>query len=136
MLLSLTEYSRYINEPGVTGVLVDCGLGLEVCPRASHGGRGHICYMTRGEVPFINKAQNCAKSGAVGAIIVNNDPDIFRGTMGYNATSGQPFTTRIPIIGVTIPDGRALLSAVGSEVNFYYPLDSGGYGYDNGTSMA
>jgi subtilisin family serine protease len=42
------EYALYIKHPGVTGVLVDCGLGLEVCPGPVGGGGGHVCFMQRG----------------------------------------------------------------------------------------
>jgi hypothetical protein len=42
------EYSRYVNHPGVSGVLVDCGLGLEVCPGPVGGGARHICFIQRG----------------------------------------------------------------------------------------
>jgi PA domain len=88
------------------------------------------------EIPFIDKARNCERSSAVAAIIVNNVDDIFRGTLGFNNVTGKPNTARIPMIGVTTIDGQTLLSTMGEKVRFFYPLEGGAFGYQNGTSMA
>ena len=52
------EYSGFVNEPGVTGTLIDCGLAVQDCaapPRAVDGNEEapmshHICLIQRGYV--------------------------------------------------------------------------------------
>ena len=53
------EYAGFVGEPGVSGILLDCGTAKEECPaprrRVQDGGAGvgdktqnHICFIQRG----------------------------------------------------------------------------------------
>jgi serine protease len=146
------EYSGFVGEPGVSGILMDCGMAKEECPaprrrvqdNGSGGGvdlddgtRNHICFIQRGEIPFYDKAQSCMNSGAIAAVIVNDRDGFFRGTLGANETSGRPNRVSIPIIGISDTDGTTLSSSIGQEVNLFFPIEGGStHGRHNGTSMA
>jgi hypothetical protein len=80
-----------ITNTSISGPIVDCGIGSALCP----GDGGHICIMRRygdsdvvykdfsfsfshtalfrGEVYFSEKAKNCEDSGAIAAVIFNNN---------------------------------------------------------------
>ena len=65
----------------VAGQLVSVGLArLEDIPDS--GLVGKIALAQRGLVPFGKKAANIAAAGALGAVIYNNEPGNFRGTLG------------------------------------------------------
>lgn len=81
----------------------------------------------RGEILFQQKAENCEASNAAGAIIYNNVPGLFAGTL----TPGN--SIKIPIAGVSQEDGQKLLKeAAGSQVEL---RSQKGYGFNSGTSM-
>jgi Subtilase family/PA domain len=105
--------------------LFDCGQGLTVCTGAS----GLICLIQRGGAAFAIKVQNCHDGGGIGAILYNNAPGIFTGTLG----AGWTITTS----AVTVADttGVALLGLqVGTTVTL--SVTSFDYGTKSGTSMA
>ncbi|MBW4665138.1 MAG: M28 family peptidase [Chroococcus sp. CMT-3BRIN-NPC107] len=65
--------------------------------------KGAIAIVKRGEIRFLEKAQNAADSGAVGLVVVNNKP----GTL-FGATLGGK--VKIPVLALTDEGGKALLT--------------------------
>ncbi|MGF1481593.1 MAG: M28 family peptidase [Cyanophyceae cyanobacterium] len=68
---------------------------------------GKIAIVRRGEIRFLEKANNAAAAGAVGLVIVNHSPENFRGTLGEE--------TSIPVLAVSGEQGSPLLNAQGGE---------------------
>ena len=91
------------------GTLVDCGLASEPCA----GVKGNICLILRGNNTFADKVRNCAAGGGIGAIIYNNRPGSFLGTL-------QRVVTTIPAVAISQKDGLTLLSKVGEFASFGY----------------
>jgi len=52
---------------GVSGELVDCGLGLSPCV----GAQGKVCLIQRGQATFCTKVLNCLAGGGIAAVIYN-----------------------------------------------------------------
>ena len=69
--------------------------------------KGAIALVRRGEIRFLEKAQNAAAAGAVGLVIVNTEPGNFYGTLGG--------AVRIPVLALSGEQGRALLARAQSE---------------------
>ena len=108
----------------VSAPLVDCGIGDTVCSNVS----GAVCLIERGTVLFSEKALNCQNGGGIGAIIYNNVPGSFLGTLG--AESG----VTIPVSGVSDTDGATMVTLLGQNASVAIgPQD---YGVRSGTSMA
>ena len=110
------------------GALFRCdavdGLGsLNDCAGAS----GNVCLISRGDITFAEKVQECESQGGVAAVIFNNADALFSGTMGGVATG-------IPSVGVSGEDGTKLLSMIGDSAKV--TVDVGSYAYYDGTSMA
>ncbi len=61
-----------------------------------------IAIVSRGTIPFSEKAINAAKAGALAVIIYNNQPTTFSGTLGKTSAS-------IPALAMSGTDGRSLL---------------------------
>ncbi len=72
--------------------------------------RGAIAIVRRGEIRFLEKAQNAAAAGAVGLVIVNTSNDNFSGTLGS--------ATKIPVLALSGEQGKPLLDRARST-----PLD-------------
>ncbi|MBW4467091.1 MAG: M28 family peptidase [Pegethrix bostrychoides GSE-TBD4-15B] len=64
--------------------------------------QGAIAVVQRGEIRFLDKANNAAAAGAVGLVIVNRDSNNFRGTLGGEAT--------IPVLSLGGEAGQSLSS--------------------------
>lgn len=62
--------------------------------------QGSIVVVRRGGIPFLEKARIAAERGAVGIIVVNNEPGNVRGTFGG--------TGPIPAITVSLEEGEPL----------------------------
>ncbi|OLV15786.1 M28 family peptidase [Deinococcus marmoris] len=62
--------------------------------------RGRVAVVSRGQVPFIDKARAALAAGAVGVVIVNNSAGDFRGTLGERVV--------VPVLGVSPAVGEAL----------------------------
>ena len=110
------------NSGSASGDTYDFGLGDAVDAGAS----GKICVISRGDITFYEKVQNCELSGGTGAIIYNNEPGMLYGTLG------DTNDTTIPAVGATQEDGPALLASTSAAIS----IESGDYGYMSGTSMA
>gem|GEM_PF-786305 len=108
----------------VSAPLVDCGIADSVCTNVS----GAICLIQRGTNFFVDKALNCQSGGGIGAVIYNNVPGEFLGTLGENPG------VNIPVTGVADTSGATLIGLLGQSAALSVgPQD---YGLRTGTSMA
>jgi hypothetical protein len=105
----------------VNGALFDCGLGSDCT-----GAQGAVCLIARGTYSFADKVLACQDGGGVAALIYNNEPGLFSGTL-------NGVTTSIPSLGISDTDGQALL---GSTEFASVTVDEGDYATWDGTSMA
>jgi serine protease len=101
----------------------DCGLALEACTDVA----GKVCLISRGEVTFSQKVESCQAGGGLAAIIYNNVPGSFSGTV-------EGTTATIPAVSIAQEDGQLLLTQQGSIANLV--SGSSNYGLMSGTSMA
>lgn len=106
-----------------SGALVDCGLGESACADAV----GKVCLIERGSITFADKVLACEAGGGVAAIIYNNAPAAFSGTLGGVDTS-------IPSFAVSGNDGAALQAYLGAAASVQ--VDVSNYAAWDGTSMA
>lgn len=107
-----------------SGNLVDCGLGTATCTAAS----GKACLIERGQVSFADKVLNCQNGGGSAAVIYNNVPGLFSGTLGST-------TTTIPSVGISQADGQ-FLKQNRLDSPSTVSVAQGNYAYFDGTSMA
>jgi serine protease len=124
------EFAGTTSAKGITKTLVSCGLAVSPtdCPTTV---TGNIALIQRGSVTFAQKVASAMTAGAVGAIIYNNAPGNFNGTLGATTNNGTPW---IPAVSVSQADGQTLLTQVGSKAT----LLNAPYAWDflSGTSMA
>ena len=106
-----------------TGQLVNCGTGEAACS----GAVGDVCLIQRGNVSFADKVLACESGGGAAAIIYNNEPGSFIGTLAG-------IETGIPSVSVSAAAGADMLAKLGawSAVG----VNAGDYAYFDGTSMA
>jgi subtilisin family serine protease len=107
----------------VSGTFLSCGLAQSICPA-----QGQICLIQRGENTFADKVPHCQEGGGIGAVIVNNEPGSFAGTLG-----DQPGT--IPVVGLPQEAGP-ILAALPSGQAITLTVAASSYGLKSGTSMA
>jgi len=119
------EYAPYAS---ASGTLVDGGL----C--TSNGAwNGQVVLCQRGDISFYDKVMNVQNSGGTAAVIYNNEPGNFLGTLGEGSTSA------IPAISISQEDGAYLVAnKLGNSANVSSTFDANGSGYEawDGTSMA
>jgi subtilisin family serine protease len=101
------------------------GLGS---PSDCVGATDSICLISRGDITFAEKVQECAASGGKGAVIFNNSAALFSGTLGGVAVG-------IPAVGVSGVDGDVLKARAG-ETATVTTTTGGHYAFYDGTSMA
>jgi len=93
-------------EPSANGVaegqLVDAGIGRPQDFPADAAGK--IALIGRGVLFFSDKVANAEGAGAVGVIVYNNEPGLFRGNLAGPSA--------IPALGISQEDGQALLAMV------------------------
>jgi len=116
---------------GITGTLVDCGLGYATnFPPAV---AGNIALISRGDILFSTKVGNATDAGATACVIYNNVDS----NQLFNGRLIQPSGLNIPAIAATQNDGAALLNLLGQVVTVRNVFnDEQGYEYSSGTSMA
>jgi len=107
-----------------SGALVDCGLGTSTCA----GATGKVCLIARGDISFADKVLACQNGSGAAAVIYNNVPGLFSGTLGGTATS-------IPSVGISQAAGQSLLAG-SLGANAAVSVAAGDYAYFDGTSMA
>ncbi len=111
-----------------SGTLVDGGLCTTTGAWA-----GAVVLCQRGDISFLEKVMNVQNSGGAAAVIYNNEPGNFYGTLGEGESSA--------IIGLSLSqdDGLALIaSSLGATgtVSSTYTWPASGYEAWDGTSMA
>ena len=106
-----------------TAPLADFGIGDTVNPAMT----GRVCLVQRGTVDFATKVSNCQQSGGVGAVLYNNAPGAFGGTMGTTVVT-------IPSVTATDTEGAALKLKLGQSATVAVTPTS--YAEFDGTSMA
>jgi serine protease len=112
-----------------SGGLVDGGRCLSTVAGAS----GKVVLCERGDISFNDKAKNAAAGGGVAAIIYNNEPGSFAGTLG---TSG---VATIPVVSMSREDGLYIFAnklGTSATVNTISTVPGSGYEAWDGTSMA
>jgi serine protease len=106
----------------------------ERCKATNSGWSGKVVLCERGDVSFYDKVRNVQNSGGAAAVIYNNEPGNFSGTLG----SGNSST--IPAVSLSQEDGQYLKeNKIGaSTVVNSQPSTYPGSGYEawSGTSMA
>jgi len=124
-------FSGLTDSNGITGTLVDCGLGYATnFPPAV---AGNIALIARGDIFFSTKVGNATAAGATACVIYNN----VDGDQLFNGRLIQPSGLNIPAIAVTQNEGTALLNLLGQNVTVRNVFnDNEGYEYSSGTSMA
>lgn len=106
---------------GLTATVYYCGLGNPAdFPAAVHN---NIALIQRGTLTFSNKVINAMAAGAKAAIIYNNAPTNFLGTLGGS-------NNWIPAVSISGADGAAL------QTNATATVVCGLYQFLDGTSMA
>lgn len=109
----------------VTGELVDGGICDSV---GAWSGKVVLCQ--RGTISFFDKVMNAQNGGAAAAVLYNNAPGNFNGTLGEGVTG------TIPAISLSQEDGQVLVAgSLGQSGNVLSGLGDG-YAELNGTSMA
>ncbi|MRV72792.1 S8 family serine peptidase [Duganella sp. FT92W] len=107
----------------VTAPLADFGLGDATNAAVA----GKVCLIKRGSIAFSVKVANCQASGGVGAVVYNNAPEGFAGTLGGAASS-------IPSVTASGTEGATLQAQLGQSATVNVTATN--YAYFNGTSMA
>lgn len=73
--------------------------------------KGAIALVRRGEIPFLQKAQNAANAGAIGVAIVNNEPGDLYGTLGGEV--------QIPVLALSGKVGNSLFDSPATQVTLF-----------------
>ena len=108
----------------VSAPLADFGLGGSAVAGSM---AGKVCLVQRGTVDFATKVSNCQASGGVGAVVYNNAPGGFGGTLGTTVTS-------IPSVTASDTEGAAMKLQLGQTATL--AVTATNYAYFDGTSMA
>lgn len=100
------------------------------CSVASTAYSGKIVLCVRGNISFNQKVVNVKAGGGLAAIIYNNAPGPFSGTLGTNVTS------TIPAVAMSGDDGATALGLLDKTATVNTSTGGPGYDYWDGTSMA
>lgn len=112
------------SRTNATGPLVDGGLCGTVGAWA-----GSVVLCERGTYSFADKVANVRNGGGVGAVLYNNAPGGFAGTLNGTST--------IPAVSISQEDGQAARGFFGQSATVENTAGAGsGYEYYDGTSMA
>jgi len=99
--------SGYTDLDGITGKLVNCGLGASPAEFPAEVS-GKIAFVQRGSVSFAIKAQNAVNAGAIGVLMYNNSPGNVNPTLGTYASP-------IPYVSISLADGQEILEAMKTD---------------------
>ena len=115
-----------VSSPGVSGILVPCGQGIRASDFPGEVNRG-IALIERGETTFREKVSLAEAAGALAAVIFNNLPGNFSGTL-------QEPGPGIPAVSISRENGLRLSRIGFSRVTVVNRADD--YDFSSGTSMA
>lgn len=112
-----------------SGALADGGR----CTATNSAWAGKVVLCERGDISFYDKVRNVQLSSGAAAVIYNNAPGGFVGTLGDGNTS--------TIVGISLSqeDGQFLVAnrlGQSATVSSTYTAQTSGYEYYDGTSMA
>lgn len=119
------EFTPYIN---AGGVLVDGGRCL-----ATDNWDGAVVLCERGDISFYDKVMNVQNSGGVAAVLYNNEPGNFFGTLGEGNSS------TIVAISLSQEDGQYLVAnklGLWADISTNITWNASSYEAWDGTSMA
>jgi subtilisin family serine protease len=119
-------FSGFTPATGLTGLLVDCGKGLNGSYFPAEVS-GNIALIERGDITFREKVINAQNAGAAAAVIFNNEAGNFSGTLSEAGNW-------IPVIALAREDG--LLEKVLGLHQVTVVVAAGNYEFMDGTSMA
>jgi serine protease len=119
------------NTTPISGQFVHAGLG-KPADVAAVNLRGKFALISRGEIPFQDKALNAQNAGAIGVIIYNNAPGLARGSVGDDGAVKIPAAMIEQSVGAEIV-AELQKSLVVSTSIVTQPSD---YDKLDGTSMA
>lgn len=122
---SLIEFA---NTTDTFGPLANGGL----CDTTGSWG-GMVVLCERGVISFYDKVMNVQNGGGVAAVIYNNTPGSFSGTLG------EGYTSSIIAVSISQEDGKYLVVnklGVTATVDYEPSIPGSGYEAWNGTSMA
>ncbi len=122
------NHIEYAARGTASGALVDGGL----CTSTGNWS-GAIVLCERGDISFYDKVMNVQNSGGVAAVIYNNEPGNFFGTLGDGNTSN------ILAISLSQADGQFLVAnklGFSATVSSEFIQPASGYAAWDGTSMA
>jgi len=121
------NYIENAARGSASGALADGGL----CD-STGGWAGKVVLCERGSISFYDKVMSVESSGGVAAVIYNNAPGNFLGTLGNGNSSS------IPAISLSQEDGQAALAKVGQSGSVASNSTRPASGYEawDGTSMA
>jgi subtilisin family serine protease len=91
---------------------------------------GKVVLCERGDIAFVDKVRNVEASGGAAAVIYNNVPGGFSGTLGTGVTS------TIPAISLSQEEGQLLVSTLLGSSGLVHTGAGNGYALLDGTSMA
>lgn len=105
------RFGPFLTETGITGDVAMADPPLACDPALNNPGEinGRIALVDRGECNFTLKVKNAQDAGAIGAIVVDNQPTGFPPTM-----HGSDPTITIPSIAIRNADGELIKSALGT----------------------
>ena len=128
------EFAAATPAAGITGPLVNCGLGQTKADCGANPPAGFVALIQRGAVSFAQKVDSALQAGASAAIVYNNaanGPGNFNGTLGTVDDNGKPW---IPAISLSQTDGEAIAAAKPATASAFNIAMA--WNYDSGTSMA
>jgi subtilisin family serine protease len=125
------EFAGATSASGVNNTLVKCGLAQTSADCGVSPPAGFVALIQRGAVSFAQKVKSAMAAGAGAAIIYNNAPGNFNGTLGTSTNNGTPW---IPAVSLSQADGQALATASPATATVFNIAM--GWNFDSGTSMA
>ncbi len=132
--LSELQYSGDLPDGGLSGTIIDCGIGSpEDFPQVVNG---QIALIQRDILFFSEKVENAMAAGAIAAIIYNNEAEDPFDNWTLNDPRDPPW---IPSYRITQVEGEAIVDALpqsGTLVSAMENHYTDRYSYNSGTSMA
>ncbi|MBK1881407.1 S8 family serine peptidase [Luteolibacter pohnpeiensis] len=129
---SQLEYSETTDSAGVSGTLVDCGIGnTSEFPTSV---AGNIALIQRGTLTFATKVSNAKAAGAIAAIIYDNTDESLSESAGWTLGAEGDW---LPALQITKASGEALLATLPTTATVVISSNTDdAYQFLSGTSMA